>query len=40
MENGEGKTAKVFGSDRFELISFFLNKPWLGPFPEGRPSKL
>ena len=41
VENEVGKTINVFGSDRFELISFHLGKPWLGPFPDGgRPAKL
>ncbi|KAK4705529.1 glutathione S-transferase kappa 1, partial [Phenoliferia sp. Uapishka_3] len=41
VENDAGKKASFFGSDRFELIAFFLGRSWLGPFPEGgRPSKL
>ncbi|KAL8278192.1 hypothetical protein RQP46_009365 [Phenoliferia psychrophenolica] len=41
VTNDAGKTINIFGSDRFELISYHLGKTWLGPFPEGgRPSKL
>lgn len=30
----ESKTESFWGSDRFEAISFFLDKPWLGPNPK------
>lgn len=33
VKNGS-KTESFWGSDRFEAISYFLEKPWLGPDPK------
>lgn len=32
--NDAGESANFFGSDRYELMAFFLGKPYLGPHPE------
>lgn len=38
-QRNDGKTMPFFGSDRFELIAYFLGLKWQGPFPQ-RESKL
>lgn len=34
----DGGEFMLFGSDRFEMLAYFLDLPWMGPNPEMRPN--